>query len=360
MKNTIFFINSLGQGGIENYLLRFLTFKKQSFNHVYIYVKSGRNGILHDQFLNIGNVTVIINKIGYASIFDFCRIFKFLQKHRNYSLCDFSGNMAGPIVALASIAGIANRITFYRNASRRYSPSLVRNFYDRLAKGLVQRYASAILFNSKSGREYYFPNFYSNEQRYRIVYNGLDYKQFNCSIKSLRSELKIPADAFVVGHLGRYDASKNHDTIFKVARALACNNKKIYFLLCGSGVKAASERIFTNSAFSDKVLILENHSPAIEFFNTINCFYFPSVTEGNPNALIEAMACGKPIVASNIKPIRECIPQSYYDFLIDPYDYEKAEEMITKIYKEGYKAEPSLIIEMYDCNIWFNIFYDIL
>ena len=49
-------------------------------------------------------------------------------------------------------------------------------------------------------------------------------------------------------------------------------------------------------------------------------FYFPSVTEGQPNALIEAIMCNIPILASHISPIKEVIPKKYFNLLVDPFD----------------------------------------
>ncbi len=359
MKKAIFFINTLDQGGIENYLLRFLAFKQQEFSKVYIYVKSGRKGSLYADFLKIKIVTIIISKVGHFNLPEYSKVFKFLRAHSQYTVCDFSGNIAGPLMAIASIAGLKNRITFYRNSSQRYSPGFLKKNFDRLFGKLVTIYATQIFFNSNAGIDFYFPVHSKRDHRYKIIYNGIDFKNFNCSRRDLRNELKIPKDAFVVGHLGRLDPSKNHKTIFAAAKALI-KIDKIYFLMCGKGVKAAFDNSFAGTSIPDKIIILDNISPAIEFFNTIDCFYFPSLTEGNPNALIEAMVCGSPVVASNIKAIKECVPNQYLNFLIEPDDCSKAVQLITKIYMEGCKTDPSATIEMYDSSKWFNLFYDTL
>jgi glycosyltransferase involved in cell wall biosynthesis len=66
-------------------------------------------------------------------------------------------------------------------------------------------------------------------------------------------------------------------------------------------------------------------------YRALDLFYFPSITEGQPNALIEAILSGVPFIASNIQPIKEIIPEKFQDYLLEADDIENTIEKINKI-----------------------------
>lgn len=360
MKKTVFFVSTLNTGGIETYLLRFIRNKYQDFSKIYIYVKNGETGTLYNEFNSIGNVEIITKKLIITQPKSILQTFKFLKKTRPNSICDFSGALAGITMLAGRLAGVKNRITFYRDASIAHRQYFIKNIVYKLLKNLVVTHSNYILFNSKAGKEFHHPNTSEKDIKYKIIYNGIDFKSFNSSSSNLKQLLEIPDKAFVIGHLGRLDPSKNHQTIFEVAKILYNIDPSIYFIMCGLNVQKTYGPLIENEGMSDRIKTLEHHSPAIEFFNTINCFYFPSWTEGHPNALLEAMVCGIPVVASDIAAIRECMPQGYQYYLVPPGNYITAAEKLLHIYNEGGYTNPEAIIKLYDGKYWFNKFYELL
>ncbi|MCD7710661.1 MAG: glycosyltransferase, partial [Porphyromonadaceae bacterium] len=86
--------------------------------------------------------------------------------------------------------------------------------------------------------------------------------------------------------------------------------------------------------------------------NLFDLFYFPSLTEGQPNSLIEAEVVGLPILASNINPIKEAVPESMFPKLIPPKDISQAVSAIEKLYRD-----PELRKE-YVCDKWSKKKFD--
>jgi glycosyltransferase involved in cell wall biosynthesis len=167
----------------------------------------------------------------------------------------------------------------------------------------------------------------------------------------------IPADAFVIGHVGRYHPSKNHDTIFKVFLQLSKTYSNMYFIMCGKDVPGAFEAIKNKEGVANLIL-LENTKEPIKVYNTLNCFYFPSLTEGQPNALIEAMVLGIPFVASNISPILETVPESYHEQLVSPMDSMGTCEKIIEIYLKKPEFNIAEIArDKFNSKILFEHFY---
>jgi glycosyltransferase involved in cell wall biosynthesis len=92
--------------------------------------------------------------------------------------------------------------------------------------------------------------------------------------------------------------------------------------------------------------------------NAIDIFVLPSLSEGSPFSLIEAMAAGKAIIASNIPAIREIVEDGKEALLFNPYIPEQLKEAILKLYhnpelrrKLGQNAEKK--VKQYDINVVF-------
>lgn len=358
-KNVVFFVNSLDSGGIENYLLRFLRDKSKDFSEIFVYCKSGRGGQLEDDYIELNNVKVIKKSLSYLYSYRYKELTSFFIKNDISVICDFTGNFSGLVLKAAHSANISNRITFYRGASDHFEKNLLRNSYNNIMKWLVRKYATKILSNSESALNYFFSNKWENDSRFDVVYNGVDATPFLSEKQTLRSDFGIPDSAFVVGHTGRYDKSKNHKMIISVAERLISQHSDIYFILCGNGVKANLAQELRIKGLSNKVFVFENRRDIPRFLNSMDCYFFPSITEGQPNALIEALVVGLPYVASNISSIKEVVFS--LDHLYDPDDAESFFQGLDYMYNNRTGKDLTIqkrYIEKFDHRKCFNKFYE--
>jgi len=359
-KRIVFFVTSLQSGGIENYLLRFIRMFSTEFEKITVFCKSGQGGQLENQYLEFKNVSIVKRKIGYYSLNDYKYLHKFFSINDYTGICDFTGNFAGLIQLIAKYNKIDKRITFYRNSSNRFKGNRLKNLYNAFSNGLTYRYSTKILANSKAALDFYFPNKWIGKSKFSVIYNGVSANDFVNTNGDLRLELGIPQDAFVVGHTGRYNAAKNHRTILSVATELTRSFSDIYFIMCGNGVKINLSEEVNSKGLTEKIKLFENRSDISKFLNTMDCFYFPSLTEGQPNSLIEAMISGLPIVASDIAPIKETMPNSFHNSLVSPLDSDRAVLEILKIYN-GHERRSGLknwAISKFDASELFRDFYE--
>lgn len=92
----------------------------------------------------------------------------------------------------------------------------------------------------------------------------------------------------------------------------------------------------------------------------IDLFFFPSITEGNPNALIEAMIAGVNIIASDTDPHRECTPDSYHQYLVPVSDYRAQARQIDMLLQSNEKNFgvnlQSFADTRFDANVNFSQF----
>jgi glycosyltransferase involved in cell wall biosynthesis len=107
-------------------------------------------------------------------------------------------------------------------------------------------------------------------------------------------------------------------------------------------------------------LLLGYRKDVPRVLKSLDCFLFPSLTEGQPNALIEAMVSEIPIVASDIPSIKECVPSKIADTLKKPLDVQGFKNEILNIFKKNKKQVSLEIRHKFNHNINFGILKKIL
>jgi glycosyltransferase involved in cell wall biosynthesis len=329
MKKVCFFIPTIDAGGIETYLLRFIRFTEGKMKITVVVRSRNQHGELLSEY-NTTGVKVVFMPLGYFSVSGMLNYYRFFKANKFDSICDFTGNFAGLTVLIAAFSKIKNRVVFYRSGSNHYRKSYVNELYNFLSNRLVLLFATTILANSRAGINFFFPK--QNDKmndRFRVIRNGVDIASLapNVDKKSVLRQLRVDSDAFVIVHSGRLDKSKNHVTMLKVAKEVISKNPMVFFVFCGKNTEKLQQEV-DNLEIAKNIRLLGYRNDIPDFLNAADLFFFPSITEGQPNALIEAMCVGLPFVASDIEPIKECVPEEFHNQLVEPTDVNKNFELI--------------------------------
>ena len=141
---------------------------------------------------------------------------------------------------------------------------------------------------------------------FRVLNNAIDAGRYCFDPKvrqEVRRELGIPADAPVVGHVGRFMAPKNHGFLLRIFAELPDHTR---LLLVGDGeLRAENERLAEELGVRDRVIFAGLRSDVDRMLQAMDVFVFPSLYEGLPLSIIEAQAAGLPCLISDKVPI-EC------------------------------------------------------
>lgn len=153
-------------------------------------------------------------------------------------------------------------------------------------------------------------------QKTVIIRNGVDMKRFRnpgVTKEEKRKELAIPADAFLVGHVGRFTPEKNHTFLVDVFREIAKRKENAYLLMIGAEDPSHVEEKLRAFGLQERYQILSHRKDINELLAAMDVFVFPSIFEGFPVSMIEAQAAGlRCIVSANcpaeVVRTASCIP----------------------------------------------------
>jgi glycosyltransferase involved in cell wall biosynthesis len=140
-----------------------------------------------------------------------------------------------------------------------------------------------------------FPNFLKN--KFKIVSTGIHLNKIkfsNAGGQKLRKEFKISPRTKVVLFVGMLTERKRADIVLAAAKRFP----KVVFLIVGAGYQKKELLQAKAASKLDNVYILGKRKDIINLYSACDVFFLPSLGEGLPGTVMEAMACGKPIVAT--------------------------------------------------------------
>jgi glycosyltransferase involved in cell wall biosynthesis len=158
----------------------------------------------------------------------------------------------------------------------------------------------------------------------RVIHNGVDTDLHSPasprSKLTARQTIRLPIDSIVIGFMGRLEPAKNVFALFEIAFILRkVIDTPVAFLVQGEGPEEARfrERILQHE-LQDYFFFRAPSLDTEVFFSAIDVMLVPSLSEGCPYAVLEAMASGVPVVASAAGGIPEIIEDGKNGFLFDP------------------------------------------
>lgn len=169
-----------------------------------------------------------------------------------------------------------------------------------------------------------------------VILNGINQQKFNPdqTFKSVRSELKIASDAILVGYIARITAQKEPLNFLRaIAQIDPALNAK--FLIVGDGeLKTEMLELAAALNINDQVIFQDFRADIPDVLNAVDIFCLPSLWEGLPIALLEAMAMKKAIVATAIDGISDLIQSGENGILVPVASPDKIAEAITLLIKD--------------------------
>jgi len=232
---------------------------------------------------------------------------------------DIAARLAG------AMAGVPVRISSERNTDYHIKRRQL------LAFNMTRRYVDLVLANSHAGAAFNSRMLGHPMSQYRVIHNGVDTVRFAPRDSlAMRAELGVADGELLVGMFGSFKQQKNHPLLFEAARTVLQHAPNTRFLFVGEmlygGMHGSDEycrrvhALVDELGIRDRCLFAGNRPDVDKLYPACEVTVLPSLFEGTPNVVLESMASGVPVVATDVSDNRFIIPDGKVGYVVPLHD----------------------------------------
>jgi len=204
----------------------------------------------------------------------------------------------------------------------------------RVAHRLTKRHYDGIIANSHAGKRFQTRRFRVPSKRIFVVHNGVNTDYFKPQLADpILSQLGVSEDTRVVGMFASFKVQKNHSMLFRAAHRVhavrpdvrfVCIGDELHRGLQGSGrYRDEMHEMIQALELENVVKFVSNQNNIVDWYNACQITVLTSQREGTPNVLLESMACGIPVVVTNVADNALIVPDGKVGYVV-PFDDDKA------------------------------------
>jgi len=182
---------------------------------------------------------------------------------------------------------------------------------DLMALRATERFNDLTIANSRAGAAFNSRVFHRPLSRYRVIHNGVDIERFAPRDGSrIRKELGLTESQPIAGMFASFKPQKNHLVWLRAARRVIARVPDLKLLFLGDELhkdgsgsiefKQEVTRTVADLGLGGHCLFLGNKPEVEDYYNACTLTVLPSLFEGTPNVALESMACGVPVVVSDV------------------------------------------------------------
>ena len=197
-----------------------------------------------------------------------------------------------------------------------------------------------LVVNSQGVAKFYRDHGVSGD-RIQVIVNGIDpIKSQKYDRKRIREQIQLPEDACVIGYVGRLATQKRIRDLIWAADILKLVLPKVYLLIVGDGPQRHQLRQFARDCqILDRVKFFGHCEEVESLYSAMDVFWLGSEYEGMPNSVMEAMASGLPVVATNVPGVNELVIEGKTGYLIPVGDRAEMAQKTFRLFENPSLAQ---------------------
>ncbi len=321
-----YIINSLGYGGVEKYVVDLVNhIDKEKFIPIIFCLQ--QKGPLRDSIKRKMTIYEIGKRKGNDPILPIRlgRLFRqediAIVHSNNWST--FAESVVARWIARAPVMvhiqhGLEMNDAEAKSKIKRYKRNRIRQ--------ILSHFTDQIVVVSNATKEFVCGEWGTSEKKVRLVYNGVDlsyHKNVGKDKRNIRNQLGIEKDDLIIGSVGRLMRVKNYTCLIKAFGRVSANTRKVKLLIIGDGPEREElTSLIRELNLGDQTILLGHRPDVKELLTAMDIFVLSSISEGVSIALLEAMACSLPIVATNVGGNPEVIETNKSGLLANSNDPE--------------------------------------
>lgn len=218
---------------------------------------------------------------------------------------------------------------------------------ERFTYRFLSRFSSQVIAVSEDLKSNLVAQFHVNPDKVTVIHNGIDLSIYKPASPNfdMRKKLGIPPDEKIIGTVGRIVPLKDHKTLVR-SFALVCRQiPDCRLVIIGRedtnipGVQKELVDVARELNVQDKIIFTGERNDVRDLLNLFDIFVLSSWTEGISISLLEAVASGKPVVATMVGGNSEIVKEGKSGFLVPPRHPEKLAERLLILLKNKKLAE---------------------
>jgi glycosyltransferase involved in cell wall biosynthesis len=318
-KNLIFFSETSYIGGAEVYLQMLALSYKEQFNVRIAIPKTKGTEEFVNELRTKGIKVDFIKKYNIIDYFFYFRKIKPHYIHFNVPFPDIS------ICTTAILVGIIYTKSKLYATEHMVPPEYKPHPFIKLIIKAIYSKLDILITVSNKNKEAMIKNFGLPGNKIKVIHNCIDidyFKNYNSNIvMELRNKYSINDSSLVFGTLGRLDEQKGHEYLITASKNVIRKIPNSIFIFVGKGrLKDQLIQKIRDNNLEENFRVLGYQENLPEILALIDIFVLPSISEGFPFSLLEAMAAKKPIIATNVGGVSEIITNDTNGILVEPKD----------------------------------------
>ena len=310
---VVFYVPQLTVGGTENQLAELLVQLNRKKFRPAVWCP-GAWGPAGDR-LSDANIPICRIRLSHRRPISFLQGVLWLRKTKPQIFHSFADGRAALDVLAARLAGIPIVLTSRRNI-RHWDPDSKARWRERLRN----RWTDGVLANCSAAAAVCanvegFPL-----DRIQVIHNGVKLG-LRPPHSELRRALGISPAGLLVGNVASLKNVKGHNTLIRAFRGVVDELPHAHLVVCGEGEEGpALERLCRALALTEHVSFLGLRHDLSSIYRGLDLYVHSSRAEGLPNAVLDAMAHGVPVVATSAGGTGELLLEHAGDCLVPPED----------------------------------------
>lgn len=181
-------------------------------------------------------------------------------------------------------------------------------------------------------------------KRVIVIENAIDAQRIAqhqpADILAIRQKLGIASNTFLIGTVAAMRDQKGHTYLLRAAPHVLAELPQAVFLLVGDGdLRIALERETHNLGVADRIIFAGWRNDVIDVLYALDLFVLPSLWEGLPLSVLEAMAAARPIVATAVDGTAEVIKNEVDGLLVPPANPTALSQAILRVAHDPHMAD---------------------
>jgi glycosyltransferase involved in cell wall biosynthesis len=343
MKKVLHLRSSSGFHGPERQILQLAKhMRREGFQlemHV-LYRRQGASPLIHPLIEKARNNGLKAEQLEGKAKLSPKNIFYIAQRlnRERFSLIHTHGYKANVIGGIAAkLAGVKSVATMHLHTETTHRLRLYR-----IIDLLTLRFFPKVIAVSESMRQYLIAAGLP-PKRVVTVYNAIDIGIFTSNVsfhdKALRNQLGIGSDQHIISIIGRLTSQKGHHYFLESAKRILEVSPETRFLIAGDGpLRENLKGLSLSLGITQAVRFLGYRQDIATLIGMSNVIAMPSLREGLPYVLLEALALARPVVGTKVRGIPEVIKHGETGFLVPPKDSEALAEAIIQVLRNPEEA----------------------